>query len=332
MYFFAQPHFLWLLLLLPLIAWLKGRKGQTSAVSFPSTNIAKLVGAKPKSRMGNLLITLSLLALGLLIVAMARPQLGKGHAEVEASGIDIMLAIDVSSSMEALDFQVDGKRVNRLEAVKDTVAKFVKERPNDRIGLVAFAGRPYLVSPLTHDHEWLEARLESIDIGQVEDGTAIGSAIASSSSHLSSSDAKSRINILLTDGNNNAGKVTPMTAAEAAETLGIKIYTIGAGTRGQAPIPVQDVFGRQSLRMAKVDIDEKTLTEVANLTGGLYFRATDTSSLGNIYQEIDKLETTTRKLKKYEEVDDLFAYAAIPGTLLLMLSLILRNTFYRELP
>ncbi len=332
MYFFAQPHFLWLLLLLPLIAWLRGRKGQTSAVSFPSTNIAKMVGAKPKSKMGNLLVTLSLLALGLLIVAMARPQLGKGHAEVEASGIDIMLAIDVSSSMEALDFQVDGKRVNRLEAVKDTVAKFIKERPNDRIGLVAFAGRPYLVSPLTHDHEWLETRLKSIDIGQVEGGTAIGSAIASSSNHLNSSDAKSRINILLTDGNNNAGKVSPMTAAEVAETLGIKIYTIGAGTRGQAPIPVQDVFGRRSLRMAKVDIDEKALTEVASLTGGLYFRATDTSSLGNIYQEIDKLEATTRKLKKYEEVDDLFAYAAIPGTLILLLSIILGNTVYRELP
>lgn len=263
---------------------------------------------------------------------MARPQLGKGHAEVEASGIDIMLAIDVSSSMEALDFKMNDERVNRLEAVKDTVAKFIKERPNDRIGLVAFAGRPYLVSPLTHDHDWLRTRLESINIGQVEDGTAIGSAIASSSNHLSGSDAKSRINILLTDGNNNAGKASPTTAAEAAETLGIKIYTIGAGTRGEAPFPVTDVFGRRSFQMAKVDIDEKTLTEVARLTGGLYFRATDTSSLGNIYQEIDKLETTTRKLKKYEEVDDLFAYAAIPGTFILILSLVLGNTFYRELP
>lgn len=332
MYFFAQPHFLWLLLLVPLIAWLKGKRGQTAAVSFPSTGIAKTVGAKPKSRIGSLFATLSLLALSLLILALARPQYGKGHTEVEASGIDIMLAIDVSSSMEAMDFQIDGQRVNRLEAVKDTVAKFIKERPNDRIGLVAFAGRPYLVSPLTHDHDWLLQRLEATDIGQVEDGTAIGSAIASSSNHLSGSDAKSRITILLTDGNNNAGKVSPMTAAEAAETLGIKIYTIGAGTRGEAPIPVEDAFGRRRFQMAKVNIDEKTLTEIAKLTGGVYFRATDTSSLENIYQEIDQLETTTRKLKKYEEVDDLFVYAAVPGTLVLLLSLGLGHTVYRQLP
>lgn len=332
MFFFAQPHFLWLLLLIPLIAWLKGKKGQTAAVSFPSTSTAKAVGAKPKSKIGSLLISLALLALSLLILALARPQFGKGHTEVETSGIDIILAIDVSSSMEALDFELDGERVNRLAAVKDTVAKFIKERPNDRIGLTAFAGRPYLVSPLTHDHDWLLQRLKSIDIGQVEDGTAIGSAIASSSNHLSASDAKSHITILLTDGNNNAGKVSPMTAAEAAETLGIKVYTIGAGTRGEAPIPVEDAFGRRSFQMAKVDIDEKTLTEIANLTGGLYFRATNTSSLADIYQEIDQLETTTRKLKKYEEVDDLFVYATVPGTLLLLLSIGLTHTLYRELP
>lgn len=332
MYFLAQPHFLWLLLTIPLIAWLKGKLGQSSAMSFPSTEVAKSVGARPKSRVGNFLFMLSLLALALLIVAMARPQFGKGHAEVDFEGIDIMLAIDVSSSMEALDFQLNGERVNRLDAVKDTVAKFIKERPDDRIGLVAFAGRPYLVSPLTHDHEWLETRLESIDIGQVEDGTAIGSAIASSSSHLSVSEAKSRIGILLTDGNNTAGKVSPLTAAEAAETLGLKIYAIGAGTRGEAPYPVRGPFGRQQIRMVEVDIDEETLTEVAELTGGKYFRATDSSSLANIYQEIDKLETTPRKLKKYEEVDDLFAYVAIPGTLILLLSLALGNTIYRELP
>jgi len=332
MYFFAQPYFLWLLLLLPLLAWLKSRQGQSAAVKFPSTSIATLVGAKPKSRAGSILFSLILLALALLIIAMARPQLGKGHAEVEASGIDIMLAIDVSSSMEALDFQIDNERVNRLEAVKDTVAKFIQNRPNDRIGLLAFAGRPYLVSPLTYDQDWLVTRLKSIDIGQVEDGTAIGSAIASSSNHLSKSDAKSRISILLTDGNNNAGKISPMTAAEAAETLDIKVYTIGAGTRGEAPFPVTDMFGRQRIQMAQVDIDEENLTEVAKLTGGLYFRATDTSSLENIYQEIDKLETVTRKLKQYEEVDDLFSYAVILAILILMISFILNYTVYRELP
>lgn len=329
---FAQPHFLWLLLLLPLVAWLKGTKGRAAAISYPTTTIARQIGAKPVSHTGGLLTLLSLLALALLIGALARPQFGRGHTEVEASGIDIMLAIDVSSSMEALDFELNGERANRLEAVKETVSRFIEARPNDRIGLVAFAGRPYLVSPLTLDHDWLLQRLNAVKIGQVEDGTAIGSAIASAATHLSDTEAKSRIMIVLTDGMNNAGKASPMTAAEAVKTLGIKAYTIGAGTRGEAPIPVEDVFGRQALRMARVDIDEDTLTEIAEMTGGNYFRATDTESLAKIYAQIDQLETTTRKMKKYEEVDDLFTFAAIPGAALMLVSFGLGNTLYRRLP
>lgn len=332
MFQFANPSILWLLLLLPLAAWLKGRRGRAAAVRYPSTGILRQIGAKPKSRAGSVLAALSLLAIGFLLVALARPQFGHNYTEAEASGIDIMLAIDVSSSMEALDFELDGERANRLEAVKDTVAKFIEARPNDRIGLLAFAGRPYLVSPLTLDHDWLRERLDAIKLGQVEDGTAIGSAIASSASHLSESDAKSRIMILLTDGMNNAGEASPLTSAEAAKTLGIKAYTIGAGTRGEAPIPVEDAFGRRVLRMARVDIDEEALSEIAQMTGGSYFRATNTQSLTNIYEQIDQLETTTRKLKNYKEVDDLFAYAAMPGAALLLLSFALANTRFRRLP
>jgi len=332
MFHFAHPQLLWLLLLIPLAAWLKGRSGRPAALRYPSTSIARQVGGAARSRAGALLAALSLLALALLIAALARPQLGRGTTEAEASGVDIMLAIDVSSSMEALDFEVDGERVNRLEAVKDTVAKFIAARPNDRIGLTAFAGRPYLVSPLTLDHDWLLQRLAAVKIGQVEDGTAIGSAIASSSSHLDDADAKSRLAILLTDGMNNAGKASPLTAAEAAKTLGIKVYTIGAGTRGEAPIPVDDAFGRRVLRMAKVDIDEETLAAIAQMTGGHYFRATDTESLGQIYEQIDQLETTTRKMKKYQEIDDLFAFAAVPGALLMLAAFGLGHTRFRRLP
>ena len=332
MFEFAQPHLLWLLLLIPLAAWLKGKHGQAAAVRYPSTGIAKKIGAKPRSRAGTFLTALSLLGLAFLITALARPQFGRGTTEAEASGVDIMLAIDVSSSMEALDFEVDGERVNRLAAVKDTVAKFIAERPNDRIGLTAFAGRPYLVSPLTLDHNWLLKRLDAVQIGQVEDGTAIGSAVASSANHLNDPEAKSRLTILLTDGMNNSGKASPLTAAEAAKALGVKIYTIGAGTRGEAPVPVDDSFGRRVLRMAKVDIDEDTLTEIAEMTGGHYFRATDTESLGEIYSQIDQLETTTRKMKKYEEVDDLFAFAAVPGTLLMLAAFGLGQTLFRRLP
>lgn len=332
MFQFAHPHLLWLLLLLPIAAYLKGRRGRASAIRFPSTGIARSVGARPRSRAGAMLAALSLLAIGLLIVALARPQFGRGSTEAEASGVDIMLAIDVSSSMEALDFELDGARANRLEAVKDTVAQFIDARPNDRIGLVAFAGRPYLVSPLTLDHDWLLKRLEAVRIGQVEDGTAIGSAIASSANHLSDTGAKSRLMILLTDGMNNAGKAAPLTAAEAAKAIGIKCYTIGAGTRGEAPIPVEDAFGRRALRMAKVDIDEDSLTQIAEMTGGSYFRATDTESLAAIYGQIDQLETTTRKMKRYEQVDDLFAWAAIPGLVLMAASFSLGHTRFRSLP
>lgn len=329
---FAHPEFLFLLLLLPVLAIWKSRWGRPVAVRMPSTDDAVHVGAKSRSKIGGFLVFLGLLAFALLVIAFARPRHGKGSTEVEASGIDIILALDVSGSMRALDFKLDGRQVDRLEAVKDVVAKFVKQRPNDKLGLVAFAGRSYLVSPLTMDKDFIGKRLESVKMGQVEDGTAIGSAIASSVDHLRDSSAKSRIVILLTDGVNNVGAVNPLTAAEAAKALGIKIYTIGAGTQGEAPMPQPDIFGGMSLQMVPVEIDEEMLKEVASSTGGQSFRATDTDSLEKIYDSINQLEKTTRKLKKYQQYDELFLWFLVPGVVFLLLELVLSQTRYRRLP
>lgn len=329
---FVHPGFLFLLLLLPVMAVWKGRWGRPVAIRMPSTDDAIHVGARTRSKIGGFMAFLGLLAFALLIVALARPRYGKGSSEIEASGIDIVLTLDVSGSMEALDFKLEGKQVNRLEVVKNVVGKFVGQRPNDKLGMVAFAGRPYLVSPLTMDHEFLSKRLESVKMGQVEDGTAIGSAIASSVDHLRDSNAKSKIIILLTDGVNNAGAVNPLTAAEAAKALGIKIYTIGAGIRGEAPMPVRDAFGRTHLQMAKVEIDEEMLREVATATGGQSFRATDTGSLEKIYESINQLEKTTRKLKKYQQYDELYLWFLAPGLGLLVLELVLSQTRFRRLP
>jgi len=331
-YQFLHPQFLWLLACLPVMAVWKGRWGRPVAVRMPSTHDAISVGARPRSKIGGFLAFVGLLAFALLIVALARPRLGRGSADIEASGIDIVLALDVSGSMEALDFKLNGEPVNRLNVVKKVVGEFVGQRPNDKLGMVAFAGRPYLVSPMTLDHGFLAKRLADVKLGQVEDGTAIGSAIAAAANHLRDSTAKSRIIILLTDGMNNAGAVNPPTAAEAAKALGIKIYTIGVGIRGEAPIPVRDVFGGTHLQMMKVDIDEEMLRQIANATGGQTFRATDTDSLAKIYDVINRLETTTRKLKKYQQYDELYLWFLVPGLCLLLLERVLSQTRFRRLP
>jgi len=332
MFHFNHPEVLWLLLLIPLLGFLRGKRGLAASLRYPTSQTAKALAGARKSRAGKWLGTLRMLALGLLVVALARPQIVHGTSEVEASGIDILLALDVSGSMEALDFTIKGKPVNRIDVVKKVVKKFIDERPNDRIGLVAFAGRPYMVSPLTLDHQWLLQRLQGIRAGMVEDGTAIGSAIASGVNRLRDQKAESKIVILLTDGMNNAGKVTPLTSAEAAEALGIKVYTIGAGSRGEVPIPVTDQFGNRQLVRAKVDIDEETLKRVAAMTGAHYYRATDSDSLEKIYDEINKLEKTTRKIKKFEHRNEIFSWLAISALLFLGLELLLSNTRFRRLP
>jgi len=320
---FLHPEFLWLLSLLPLLAILRGRRSAAPALLFSSTSIASILAEGRKAGPGRILATLRLLGLGLLILAFARPQLGNTTTEIEASGIDILLAVDVSGSMKALDFTLKGKAANRLDVVKSVLHTFIEERPNDRIGLLAFSGRPYMVSPLTLDHDWLVQRLDTLSIGLIdEDGTAIGSAIGSGLNRLRDRDAKSQVMILLTDGMNNRGTVPPLVAAEAAETLGIKIYTIGAGTRGEAPIPVIDRFGRQRLMQVKVDIDDETLGQVAEMTGGRYFRATDTKSLERIYDEINTMETTTRTIKKFENYRELFSWFVFAGLICLFIEIL----------
>lgn len=305
---FLYPQLLWLLALLPLLALIRGKKGAAPALVFSTISLVAFLAEGRKVRPGRLLAAIRLLALALLILAFARPQLGNTTTETLASGIDILLAVDVSGSMEALDFTLQGKPANRLDVVKSVIQQFVEQRPNDRIGLLAFSGRPYMVSPLTLDHDWLLQRLGSLAIGMVEDGTAIGSAIGVGVNRLQDPKAKSRILILLTDGMNNAGAVPPLVAAEAAEALGIKVYTIGAGTKGEAPIPVVDSFGRKRLMRMKVDIDDETLGKVAEMTGAHYFRATDTQSLAKVYAEINNMETTTRTIKKFEHYRELFPW------------------------
>jgi len=328
---FANPWLLLFLLTLPILAILRGAKGAAPAVIYSSLAPLRDLGRSRRSKAGGWLTTLLLLALGAFIVALARPQLGRTLTHVEASGIDIMLALDVSRSMLAEDFTIGNQRANRLEAVKQVTEKFIQGRQNDRIGIVAFAGRPYLVSPLTLDHDWLLQNLERIRIGLVEDGTAIGSAIASASNRLKDREAKSRIVVLLTDGDNNAGKVSPATASEAAKALGIKVYAIGAGTRGYAPIPVQ-IYGRTVYQNVKVEVDEATLKEIANKTDAKYYRATDSKSLEGIFAEIDKLEKSTVQMSHYKEVRELFPWAVGFGGALLTLHILLGQTWWRRLP
>lgn len=329
---FAHPWLLLLLLAIPVIAMLQGGRGAAPAVVFSSLKPLIALGKARRSRVGGWLTSLLLLSLVLLIVALARPRQGKTISQVQASGIDIMLALDVSGSMLAEDFTIGGERANRLEVVKQVTQKFIEGRPNDRIGIVCFAGRPYLVSPLTLDHGWLLQNLERVRIGLVEDGTAIGSAIASSANRLKEKEAKSRILVLLTDGDNNAGKVPPLTAAEAAKAIGIKVYTICAGTRGYAPMPVQDPFGRKVYRNVKVDVDEETLKKIADLTNAKYYRATDTKTLTQIFEQIDKLEKSTVELNQYTQYRELFPWFLTAGFGLLALQTVLAQTAGRKLP
>ena len=329
---FAHPWLLLLLLLLPLLALLQGGRGAAPAVVFSSLRPLQKLGRVRRSRVGGWLTSFLLAGLALLIAALARPQQGKTISRVQASGIDIILALDVSRSMLAEDFTIGGQRANRLEAVKQVTRKFIESRPNDRIGIVCFAGRPYIVSPLTLDHDWLLQNLDRVRIGLVEDGTAIGSAIASASNRLKDREAKSKIVVLLTDGDNNSGKVTPATAAEAAKALGIKIYTIGAGTRGYAPIPVQDPFGRTVYRNVKVEVDEAALKQIAEIGGGQYFRATDAKSLEQIYEQIDKLEKSTVELSQYKQYRDLFPWCLGVGLAMVTLQVVLGQTVWRRLP
>ena len=230
------------------------------------------------------------------------------------------------------DFSLDSGRANRLEVVKSVVRDFVTARGGDRIGLVLFSARPYTQCPLTLDHGWLLQNLDRAEIGMIEDGTAIGSALAIAAGRLEHSEAKSKLVILLTDGQNNAGRLSPLTAADAAHTLGIKVYTIGAGTRGMAPYPTRDLFGNTVYRPIRVDIDEETLLKIAQTTGGRYFRATDTASLQAVYETINQLERTPFRAPLYLDYDELYPWCIVVALALVGLETVLNHTLLRKLP
>lgn len=332
MFRFANPELLWLLALLPLLLIWRGRRGPVAAIEYPSLAVVREAARRTRSRLGAVLAGLSLLGLALLIVAVARPQQGESNATVHASGVDIMLLLDVSGSMQSLDFKLDNLPASRVDVVKSVVRRFIAARPNDRIGLTIFAGQPYLLSPVTLDHAWLLDNLDRVHIGDIEDGTAIGSALASGLNRLRNQTAKSKIVILMTDGQNNAGQITPITAAEAAKALGVKVYTIGIGVRGEAPFPVTDAFGRQRIIMEKVDVDEDTLRRIAATTSARFYRATDTNSLNRIYDEIDKLEKTAFTFHSYERWQELFDWPALAALVILGLSLLAQLTLRRRIP
>ncbi|MEI7940855.1 MAG: VWA domain-containing protein [Verrucomicrobiota bacterium] len=330
---FGHPYVLLLLLLLPLLAWLKGKQGKPPAFVYSSVQLVRGILNVTRTRSGAFLAALRWLILAILIVALAQPRLTKSETRVTASGVDIVVALDMSGSMASEDFEVGRERLSRLSMAKEVLKKFVEKRPNDRIGIVAFATQAYIASPLTLDHEFLLQNLARLELGTIDNNrTAIGSALSTAINRLRELKSKSKIVILMTDGQNNSGKVAPLTVAEAAQTLGVKVYTIGVGMRGMAPMP-QFWQGRKvGYQMQPVDIDEDTLQKIANMTGGKYYRADNSQKFQAIYAEIDTLERTEAEVKKFAHHDELFAWVITPGLGLLLLEVLLRHTIWRRLP
>ena len=329
---FAQPWWLLLLLALPLLAWLQGGSQPAPVVRFSSLSALRKVARQQRAGWGGFDRLLLCAALALLIVAVARPRLGKTSEVIESSGVDILLTLDISGSMAAEDFTMGGQPVSRLDAVKDVTKRFIEARPNDRIGIIVFAGRPYLMSPATLDHTYLLQNLERLQNGLLRDsGTSIGTALASATNRLKDKPAKSRLVILLTDGAENVTTIKPTVAAEAAKALGIRIYTIAAGTDGPVRVP-QIVFGQKVYSTQRFPTDEPGLQEIARIADGQFFRAADTDSLGKVFEQIDKLEKTEIKLKQHVEWRELFEWFLAAGTTLLTLRLLLAHTLWRTVP
>jgi len=328
---FANPEFLALFVIVPiLIVWYlrRRRRSHTSSIRYSNIGTLKAVGRSRFTPFRHLIFIFRLLVISLLILAFARPQSGRTEQEVITEGIDIMLAMDISSSMRAEDF----KPKNRVEAAKEVASNFIKGRTNDRIGLIVFAAKSFTQCPLTIDYGILLNFLKEIEIGLIEDGTAIGMGLANCVNRFRHSKAKSKVVILLTDGQNNRGEIDPITAARLAEALEVRVYTVGVGKRGDALYPVDDpFFGKRYIRMP-VQIDEEILTQIATITGGRYFRATDETSLAQIYEEIDKLEKTKIEIKEYTRYKELFVRFLIIAFGLLVLEIILANTKFRKIP
>ena len=340
---FQNPEYLLLLLLLPILGWLAGHTGPEAAIRFSSTLLAKAVSRARHSRPGRFLLGLRLLALAALIVALARPQMGRMNDTTNTNSIDIVITLDLSGSMAALDLSTREHIATRLDAAKEVVNDFIKKRPHDRIALVAFAADAYVVSPLTLNHDWLRKNLSRLELGEIDGaGTAIGTALGASVNRLRDDDeARSRIVILLTDGENNSGTLSPIAAADAAKTYGVKVYTIATGRQGRVPMArmtrdghvIRDrdnepVFGGYDYS----HYNESELRKIAQTTDGLFFSATEAGDLKRIYDEIDSLEKTEIELHSYATFTEYFIWPALAGLLLLSLEQLLANTRYRRLP
>ncbi len=329
---FKTPAFFLLIpLLLPPLIYLYMRR-RPPVFAFPSAGFMRGLQRTWRVRLMHVPFVLRTLVLVLFITALAGPQSVLEEAKSSSEGVNMALVLDTSTSMMAEDFTINGKRQNRLDVVKSVLKDFIVERANDRLGLIAFAARPYTVSPLTSDHNWLLANLERVRFGLMEDGTAIGSAIMAGVARLRKADGKSKVIVLLTDGVNNAGKISPLEAADAAAALGIKIYTVGAGTKELAPYPVQDLFGRVVYQQVKIEIDEDILRKIAATTGGEYFRATDTDSLKNIYDRINRLEKVKFEDTGYREVRELFDVVLWAALALLLVEVVLARTVFLRIP
>ncbi len=325
---FANPEFLFLLVLIPALAvWYYYRlQSKESDVRFSTLAPFAMIRYSMKERLRHLPFILRLCALTLVIVALARPQSTSKGENVYSEGIDIVLALDISGSMLAEDFQP-----NRIEAAKNVAQDFISGRTNDRIGLVIFSGESFTQCPLTVDYEVLKTLIKPLKSGMIEDGTAIGLGLANAINRLRESKAKSKVIILLTDGVNNRGEIDPITAAQIAQSYGIRVYTVGVGTIGEAPYPVQTPFGIR-YQMVPVEIDEKVMKQVAEMTEGKYFRATDNKKLRAIYQEIDQLEKTRVEVRSYRRYTELFYSLVLIAAFVLIGDAGLSSTWLRKIP
>jgi Ca-activated chloride channel family protein len=320
----AHPYLLLLLLLLPLLAWLKGRRGVPPAFVYSSVQLVRGMQNITRSRAGGFLMALRWVVLGIFIVALAQPRLTRSTTEVKASGIDIACALDLSGSMKTGDYIINRQQVSRIDMAKPVLEKFIEGRPNDRIGLVVFAVKAFIATPLTLDHDYLLADVDRLGIGTINsDATAIGDGITTALNRLRDLKSKSKIIVLMTDGGNNSGKVDPLTAAQAAQALGVKIYTIGLGNR--------EIVQQMGLPPGYLP-DEDTLQKIAEMTGGQYYRADNAEKFKRIYQEIDKLEKTEAVVNKYTEYKELFPWVVAAGLALLLVELVLGQTAFRRLP
>jgi len=324
---FADPLFLYLLLLIPAIVAFYILKQQKTSPSLrvPGLQQFENAGTTFRHYLRHILFAARTLAIALLIIILARPQATNKFQNVSTEGIDIVLTMDISGSMLARDF-----KPNRLEASKDVATEFISGRPYDRMGLVVFSGESFTQCPITTDHAVLVNLLREIQSGMIEDGTAIGMGLATAVNRIKDSQAKSKVIILLTDGINNMGAVAPATAAGIAKTFGIRVYTIGVGTQGMAPYPVQTPFGMQYQDMP-VEIDEAILKDIAQTTGGKYFRATDNDKLVQVYKEIDKLEKSKIDVRQFSRKEEKYFLPAIIAFCLLAFEILVRNTIYRKL-